>query len=256
VSYGDLFDSLPASQSASRRRWMSGFGVSLAGHGVVLVAASLVVALRPATLPPPARTLGGILLYELPAAPPPPPLPLGRGALEGARPAPPPSLPSATALLAPVETPPDAPAVPADELPPGGSPTGSAAGSAEGMEGGEDGGRVGGLPGGTPGGVPGGTLGGTGFGPVPDHDRPPRPIHMTRPRYPQEAFVKKVEGTVHLEIVIDAEGRVVDARVVGSIPLLDAAALFTVKEWRFLPATRDGRPVPARASAPITFRIH
>ena len=39
--------------------------------------------------------------------------------------------------------------------------------------------------------------------------RPPRPIKITRPQYPQEAFVKKIEGMVELEILIDATGRVV-----------------------------------------------
>jgi protein TonB len=62
------------------------------------------------------------------------------------------------------------------------------------MEGGVDGGVVGGVPGG----VLGGVVGGTGDVPVPemDYDRPPRLIRQTKPKYPQEAFVKKVEGVV------------------------------------------------------------
>jgi protein TonB len=103
--------------------------------------------------------------------------------------------------------------------------------------------------------VLGGVLGGTGQGLVMDYDRPPRPIRMTRPPYPQEAFVKKVEGTVQVEILIDARGNVVAARVVRSVPLLDAAALSTVKEWRFIPAFKGGQPVATLAMAPITFRI-
>ena len=62
----------------------------------------------------------------------------------------------------------------------------------------------GGVVGGVPGGVIGGVIGGTGDGPVLDYDQPPRPIKITKPQYPQEAFVKKIEGTVTVEILIDA----------------------------------------------------
>src|SRR4029079_18842149 len=132
-----------------------------------------------------------------------------------------------------------------------GSPTGSDAGLADRMEGGVDRRQGGGVPGG----VLGGVVGGTGDGPVMDYDQPPRPIKMTRPQYPQEAFVKKIEGTVEVEIVIDANGRVVSARVVRSIPMLDAAAVQTVYQWVFAPAMKGGRPVSTRAMAPVTFRI-
>jgi protein TonB len=120
------------------------------------------------------------------------------------------------------------------------------------MEEGVEGGVVGGVPGG----VLGGVLGGTGTGPVMDYDSPPRPIKITRPQYPQEAFVKKIEGTVVVEILIDSQGRVVRARVIQSVPLLDAAALQTVYQWIFQPAVKHGRPVPTIAHAPVAFRIY
>jgi protein TonB len=110
--------------------------------------------------------------------------------------------------------------------------------------------------GGIPGGVLGGVLGGTGTGPVMDYDSAPRPIKITRPQYPQEAFVKKIEGTVIVEILIDSTGRVVRARVIQSVPMLDAAALQTVYQWVFEPAIKRGRPVPTIAHAPVAFRIY
>jgi len=120
------------------------------------------------------------------------------------------------------------------------------------MEEGVEGGVVGGVPGG----VLGGMLGGTGTGPVMDYDAAPRPIKITKPQYPQEAFVKKIEGTVLVEIYIDSQGRVVRARVIQSVPLLDAAALQTVYQWVFQPAVKHGRPVPTIAHAPVAFRIY
>jgi TonB family protein len=76
-----------------------------------------------------------------------------------------------------------------------------------------------------------------------------------RPLYPQDAFVKKVEGTVVLEIVIDERGRVVRTRILRSIPLLDAAAVTAVRQWVFAPAQKQGRAVASLAVAPVTFRI-
>jgi TonB family protein len=116
------------------------------------------------------------------------------------------------------------------------------------------GGVEGGVGGSEPGPVPGG--GGTGTGPVMDYDSPPRPIKITRPQYPQEAFAKKIEGTVVVEILIDSQGRVARARVLQSVPLLDAAALETVSQWVFEPAVKHGLPVPTIAHAPVAFRIY
>ena len=67
--------------------------------------------------------------------------------------------------------------------------------------------------------------------------------------------VRRAGDGDELEILIDPSGRVVNARVVRSIPLLDAAALQTVYQWVFSPAMKDGRPVATRAMAPVTFRI-
>jgi TonB family protein len=91
--------------------------------------------------------------------------------------------------------------------------------------------------------------------PVVDYDKPPRRIKMTSPQYPKEAYAEKIEGTVVVEILIDAKGRVHPRRILTSIPALDAAAVETVKQWLFSPATKKGRPVATIAHAPITFRV-
>ena len=101
--------------------------------------------------------------------------------------------------------------------------------------------------GGVPGGVLGGVIGGTGDGVVMDYDQGPRPIKITQPKYPPEAFVKKIEGTVEVEILIDSTGRVAKARVVRSIPALDRgrprhrAAVGVLAGHQERPAGGDGR---------------
>jgi protein TonB len=98
-------------------------------------------------------------------------------------------------------------------------------------------------------------VGGTGDVPVLDYDQPPRQLKSTRPQYPPDAFTKKIQGTVVVEILIDAKGKVVRALVVQSVPMLDAAALQTVYQWVFSPAIKNGRAVASKATAPVTFRI-
>jgi len=88
-----------------------------------------------------------------------------------------------------------------------------------------------------------------------DYDEPPRPLKIRQPKYPVEAFRRRVSGTVLLRVVIDAEGKVKDARVIRGIPELDAAALDAIKGWRFAPARKAGQPVQVTADAPVTFKV-
>jgi TonB family protein len=86
------------------------------------------------------------------------------------------------------------------------------------------------------------------------NDEAPVLEHGTKPYYPQEAFHRGIEGTVLVEFLIDDRGGVAYAEVRESIPALDAAALATIRQWRFRPARLKGQPVPCLAQAPVTFR--
>jgi protein TonB len=247
--FKDLVVSNP--RPARSRLWVQG---SLVGHAVALAALILVPILWPG--PPPEHTDYIRALIYNPPPPPPPPLPKGAALIEKAEPAKPvtpdpkPQKPDFT-----VDVPKDEPLKPEARTPESdqhGSPTGSDIGLAEGMEVGVEGGVVGGVPGG----VIGGVIGGTGDGPVLDYDQPPRPIKITKPQYPQEAFVKKIEGVVEVEFYIDASGMVTRVRVIQSIPALDQAAVQCVTQWRFAPAIKNGHPVPTIARGPVTFRIY
>jgi protein TonB len=235
-----------------RGRW---FSVSVGLHAVLVLAVLLAPLFYPDEALPPVDYIRA-LIYN-PPPPPPPPLPRGSS-----------SKPAEKAPEKTGEKPPDPevlvePTMPEDPQPierekgidplkQFGIENGSEAGTVDGMEAGVDGGTVGGTLGGTLGGV----LGGTGDGPVMDYDQPPRILKQTRPVYPQEAFIKKIEGVVTLEILIGVDGKVGRARVVRSIPLLDAAAIQTVRQWVFSPAIKNGRPVATTAEAPVSFRIY
>jgi protein TonB len=248
-----IFKSLVVSNPRKVKNWF-GLG-SLVGHLAIVSALILVPILWPPPSPDQPDYIRA-LIYN-PPPPPPPPLPKGSALVEKPKPSQPVTPdphPTKPEFTAPVETPKETPLKPEARLPESeqaGSPHGSDFGVAEGMEEGVEGGVIGGVPGG----VLGGVLGGTGDGPVMDYDQPPKPIKITKPQYPQEAFVKKIEGTVVIEILIDANGRVYPRRILTSIPALDAAAVATVRQWVFSPAIKKGRPVATVAHAPVGFRI-
>jgi TonB family protein len=85
---------------------------------------------------------------------------------------------------------------------------------------------------------------------------PPKPTVSPRPEYPQAAFAAKVEGTVLVEILIGEEGEVAHLEIRQSIPALDAAALATVRQWRFEAARVGREPRATVAQVPVAFRIY
>lgn len=99
-----------------------------------------------------------------------------------------------------------------------------------------------------------------------NYDQPPRLKKQTKPMYPLSAYQRKVQGTVHVEFVVDEAGRVREAYVIKpkeppkkwlqhAADDLYEAALRCVREWTFEPARRNGEPVATIARAPVSFRI-
>jgi TonB family protein len=82
---------------------------------------------------------------------------------------------------------------------------------------------------------------------------PPAKVQHVAPTFPPEAVRAGIEGVVIAEVVIDEAGRVRDATIVRSIPLLDEAALAAVRRWQFKPAIVDGRVVPVRMTVTVNF---
>jgi len=78
-----------------------------------------------------------------------------------------------------------------------------------------------------------------------------------RPAYPEASRRRGQEGTVQLELSVDANGRVTGVRVVESsgFNALDAAALEAVREWRFRPAERAGMPMAGILTMAVHFRL-
>lgn len=133
------------------------------------------------------------------------------------------------------------------------------------------GGVPGGLSGGVTGGVPGGVPPPPPPPPPPPGDsetflvdgqqplrlegelKPPTKIQDARPVYPPIALAANVRGVVVVEAVINRDGDVVNARVLRGVPLLDAAAIEAVRQWKFTPTLLNGAPVPVIITVTVNF---
>ena len=84
----------------------------------------------------------------------------------------------------------------------------------------------------------------------------PRVIFEKKPEYTRDAMRAKVQGRVEVQAVVSRDGTVSDARVVESLhPDLDQQALLAVKQWRFAPGMKDGKPVPVLVHIELTFAL-
>jgi len=81
----------------------------------------------------------------------------------------------------------------------------------------------------------------------------PNKIKDATPVYPAIAQSARVAGVVTIEATIGPDGKVIDAKVVHSIPLLDQAALDAVRQWEYTPTLLNGVPVPVLMTVTVNF---
>lgn len=88
-------------------------------------------------------------------------------------------------------------------------------------------------------------------------DVPPQPRTTFRPVYPRGCRARREEGIVTLEIEVSAGGVAAGVRVEISsgFPELDAAAVAAARRAGFVPASREGRPVPGTVRLPVSFKL-
>jgi periplasmic protein TonB len=234
----DLFGDVVHPQTGLRSRKWYTLPLSVAAHAAIL-AAAIVVPLTVADVLPMPPSMVAFIAEAAPPPPPPPP--------------PPPSARRERPLLT------ANPGVPPVEAPTGFKPDlGLEPESAAGK----------GVEGGLPNGVEGsGALALVEPPPPPPPAAPTAPIrissgirqptklHDALPVYPTIAQSARVQGTVILEAIVGVDGRVKEARVLRSIPLLDQAALDAVRQWVYTPTLLNGVPVPIVMTVTVTFTL-
>ena len=85
--------------------------------------------------------------------------------------------------------------------------------------------------------------------------RQPMKVKDVKPVYPPIAQASKVQGVVIIEAIVDQAGRIADARVLRSIPLLDQAALEAVSQWEYVPTLLNGAPTAVVMTVTVNFRV-
>jgi len=86
----------------------------------------------------------------------------------------------------------------------------------------------------------------------------PRLVRDVKPQYTADAMRAKVQGTVLLECVVMPDGSVGDVQVVRSLDAvfgLDQEAIRAARQWRFMPGTLKGDPVPVIITIELSFTL-
>jgi protein TonB len=85
--------------------------------------------------------------------------------------------------------------------------------------------------------------------------KPPARTKYVVPEYPDIARAARVQGLVIIEAVIGIDGKVEQARVLRSNPLLEQAALVAVNRWEYTPTLLNGRPTPVIMTVTVHFTL-
>jgi TonB family protein len=84
----------------------------------------------------------------------------------------------------------------------------------------------------------------------------PRLVREVKPLFTAEARRRKIQGSVILECVVEADGTVGQVRTLRSLESafgLDQEAVKAAKQWRFSPGERNDVPVPVAVTIELTF---
>lgn len=84
----------------------------------------------------------------------------------------------------------------------------------------------------------------------------PKLVHYVEPEFSPKSKEAFVEGTVKISAVVTSDGVPTDYRVVTGLNAEeDRTALEALKQWKFEPGTKSGRPVNVRVTVEIDFHL-
>lgn len=84
----------------------------------------------------------------------------------------------------------------------------------------------------------------------------PQLIHKVEPEFTDEARKARYQGGVLLRVIVGPDGLVQRVQLLKALGLgLDERAIEAVRQWRFRPGTKNGRPVNVEAEVEVTFRL-
>lgn len=84
----------------------------------------------------------------------------------------------------------------------------------------------------------------------------PVKISDVQPQYTEIARKARIQGVVILQTIIDKEGNITDVKVLKGLPMgLTEAAIDAVNQWKFQPATLNGKPVAVYFNLTVNFQL-
>jgi TonB family protein len=81
----------------------------------------------------------------------------------------------------------------------------------------------------------------------------PTKVTHVSPRFPAEALQPGVRALVVVETRIEADGRIVHARVLRSSPAFDQSVLDAVLQWEYTPTVSNGVAIPVLLTVTVRF---
>jgi len=91
---------------------------------------------------------------------------------------------------------------------------------------------------------------------APPGAKAPVPTHTVFAEYSNEARAQRIEGVVLVSLIVNEQGMPTDIRVVRPAGHgLDENAVAAVSQYRFRPATLDGKPIAVRIKIAVSFRL-
>jgi len=84
----------------------------------------------------------------------------------------------------------------------------------------------------------------------------PKALYKPGPKYPANALLKKVAGTIRVRVVVNERGFPEILEILEHLREgLDAHALAAVSQWRFEPGIREGVPTASAVVVELKFRL-
>jgi hypothetical protein len=104
---------------------------------------------------------------------------------------------------------------------------------------------------------------------TPTQSNPPRPQmirisagvirglveHAEQPKYPSEALKSRIQGDVIFKVVVDESGKIILSTPVEGEPLLIAAGVDALRDFRFRPYLLNGTPLKVESQVGFHFSI-
>jgi protein TonB len=80
-------------------------------------------------------------------------------------------------------------------------------------------------------------------------------VSRVYPTYPKDAKKKRIQGPVHMTLLISTTGDVESIKLIDGDQQLGEAAMDAIKQWKFKPYVLNGTPVEVETTFTFNFTL-